>query len=98
MTGPNKLRTLTAEISDGADGYVVAACVEIPGCSSQGATREEALANLMDAIQLCLDVMWEDWRGRAAKDTKPVLRGDQVPLEFVPPSVRPMQMKYDGNS
>jgi predicted RNase H-like HicB family nuclease len=27
----------------GEDGYIVAECLEIPGCLSQGKTKEEAL-------------------------------------------------------
>jgi len=33
------------------DGYIVAECPSLPGCLSQGTTREEALANIKDAIE-----------------------------------------------
>lgn len=36
------------------DGGFVAECPIIPGCVSQGETREEALANIREAIELCL--------------------------------------------
>lgn len=36
-------------------GTVVTECPAIPGCVSQGATEEEALANVRDAIRLCLE-------------------------------------------
>jgi predicted RNase H-like HicB family nuclease len=39
----------------GEDGLVVAEVPLIPGCISQGATREEALANVKEAAQLCLE-------------------------------------------
>jgi predicted RNase H-like HicB family nuclease len=39
----------------GEDGFVVAECPIIPGCISQGRTREEALANIREAIELCLE-------------------------------------------
>jgi len=42
------------------DGVYVAKCLDIPGCVSEGATRDEALANIHDAIKLCLDVIRED--------------------------------------
>lgn len=29
-------------------------CPTIPGCMSQGETKEEALTNIQEAIQLCL--------------------------------------------
>ncbi|HEV2689128.1 MAG TPA: type II toxin-antitoxin system HicB family antitoxin [Bryobacteraceae bacterium] len=42
------------------DGVHIAKCLDIPGCISEGATRDEALANIHDAIKLCLDVIKED--------------------------------------
>jgi predicted RNase H-like HicB family nuclease len=41
------------------DGIWVVGCPAIPGCISQGATREEALENIKDAIQGCLEVRAE---------------------------------------
>lgn len=41
------------------DGVFVAECPSIPGCVSQGATRDEALANVREAIALCLEVRAE---------------------------------------
>ena len=41
------------------DGVWVVECASIPGCVSQGATREEALNNIQEAIQLCLEVRAE---------------------------------------
>ena len=41
------------------DGAWVAECPSIPGCVSQGATRDEALANVREAISLCLEVRAE---------------------------------------
>jgi predicted RNase H-like HicB family nuclease len=35
---------------DALDGGWVAECPDIPGCFSQGDTRDEALSNLSDAI------------------------------------------------
>lgn len=37
------------------DGMFVAECPSIPGCLSQGKTREEAVRNIQDAIALCLE-------------------------------------------
>jgi len=36
-------------------GMLVAECPAIPGCVSQGKTEEEALANVREAIQGCLE-------------------------------------------
>lgn len=41
------------------DGVWIVTCPSIPGCVSQGATREEALDNVRDAIQTCLQVRAE---------------------------------------
>jgi predicted RNase H-like HicB family nuclease len=41
------------------DGVWVVNCPSIPGCVSQGATRDEALSNIQDAIQACLQVRAE---------------------------------------
>ena len=39
----------------GEDGWIVAECPMLPGCVSQGKTRDEALANIREAISLCLE-------------------------------------------
>jgi predicted RNase H-like HicB family nuclease len=36
-------------------GMLVAECPAIPGCVSQGATEEEALRNIREAIQGCVE-------------------------------------------
>jgi predicted RNase H-like HicB family nuclease len=41
------------------DGWIIAECPAIPGCVSQGATREEAEANIKEAIEGCLIVRKE---------------------------------------
>ena len=41
------------------DGVFVVECPSIPGCVSQGKTKEEALENIEDAIKLCLQVRSE---------------------------------------
>lgn len=46
-------------ISNGEDGWLVVECPSLPGCISQGRTVEEALENIKDAIQGCLDVLGE---------------------------------------
>jgi predicted RNase H-like HicB family nuclease len=38
------------------DGIWIVECPSIPGCVSQGASKEEALTNIKDAIQGCLEV------------------------------------------
>lgn len=41
------------------DGVWIAECSAIAGCVSQGSTKEHALANVKDAIILCLEVRAE---------------------------------------
>ena len=41
------------------DGIWVVECPSIPGCVSQGRTKSEALANVREAIELCLEVRAE---------------------------------------
>jgi predicted RNase H-like HicB family nuclease len=41
----------------GEDGYTVAEVPSLPGCVSQGATRDEALANIREAISLHEEVL-----------------------------------------
>jgi len=41
------------------DGWIVIECPSLPGCLSQGRTREEALANIREAIELSLETRRE---------------------------------------
>ena len=41
------------------DGVWVVECPAIPGCVSQGQTKEEALTNIREAIALCIEVRAE---------------------------------------
>ena len=41
------------------DGVWVVECPSIPGCVSQGPTRDEALKSIEEAIALCLEVRAE---------------------------------------
>jgi len=53
----------------GEDGYIVAEVPSLPGCISQGKDREEALANVREAISLHEDALRE--------------RGETVPVDRV---------------
>jgi predicted RNase H-like HicB family nuclease len=41
------------------DGMWVVECPSIPGCVSQGRSKDEALENIQEAIALCLEVRAE---------------------------------------
>lgn len=50
-------------LAPGEDGYIVAEVPGLPGCVSQGRTREEVLANTQEAVALYEEVLVE--RGEA---------------------------------
>ena len=52
----------------GEDGYFVVEVPSLPGCISQGKTREEALANIEEAMTLYIEVLQE--RGEPVPDDK----------------------------
>ncbi len=54
----------------GEDGYWVVEVPSLPGCVSQGKTRQEALENIREAIALYIEEL--------------VARGEEVPGDFGP--------------
>jgi predicted RNase H-like HicB family nuclease len=44
----------------GEDGYWVAECPSLPGCISQGKTKEETIANIREAIELYIETLEKD--------------------------------------
>ena len=61
-----QLRVLLEPSEDG--GYTVSV-PGLPGCVSEGDSREEALANIREAIQLYLDPVEDDTVARGATDS-----------------------------
>jgi predicted RNase H-like HicB family nuclease len=51
--------TFNVTIDRDEDGIWIVECPSIPGCVSQGDTKDEALENIREAIQLCLEVRAE---------------------------------------
>jgi len=47
-------------IYPGEDGYWVAEVPSLPGCISQGKTREEALTNIKEAIKAYINALKDD--------------------------------------
>jgi predicted RNase H-like HicB family nuclease len=45
---------LTVRYTDAGDGWVTAQVAEVPGAISQGKTRDEAKANVIDALAVVL--------------------------------------------
>ena len=46
-------------LRSGEDGFVVAECPSIAGCISQGLTKDQALVNIREAIELSLDDQYD---------------------------------------
>ena len=44
----------------GEDGFWVAECPSLPGCVSQGETREMAIANIREAIEAYIAALRDD--------------------------------------
>lgn len=47
-------------IYPGEDGYYIAECPSLPGCISQGKTKEESILNIKEAIEAYEMVLLED--------------------------------------
>jgi predicted RNase H-like HicB family nuclease len=55
-----KMLKLPVIVQQDEEGWYVAECPAIPGCVSQGRTLEEALVNIREAMELCLEVRLEE--------------------------------------
>ena len=55
--------------NQGKDGFVVK-CLELPGCLSEGRTKEDALKNIQDDIRLYLDDIKKEVRQKRARPIK----------------------------
>ena len=47
----------TIKLEESEEGGYTAQCLELPAAISEGNTREEAIENIKEAIQLILEVM-----------------------------------------
>ncbi len=63
--------SFTLHFSDGGEGWILAQVEEVPGAISQGRTRDEARANVIDALRLML-----------APDPHQTVDPDREPLEL----------------
>jgi predicted RNase H-like HicB family nuclease len=55
-----KKHLLQVVIEQDEDGTYVASCPALEGCYTQGDTYEEAMSNIKDVIQMCLEEMKEE--------------------------------------
>ena len=56
------------------DGFYVVSCPAIKGCHSQGRTKREALANIREAIALCLEVLNEQAKRQSRRQHAQLLQ------------------------
>jgi predicted RNase H-like HicB family nuclease len=63
---------LTIVFEDGEDGWVVASVPEVPGVHSQGRTRDEARANVIDALHGMLELRFGGHPTAPGTDTEPL--------------------------
>ena len=54
MASVSESLELSIVFEDGGDGWIVASIPQVPGTHSQGRTREEARANVIDALKVML--------------------------------------------
>lgn len=59
----------TVILTPGEDGWIVAEIPALPGCISQGRTREEAIANIAEAAAGCLESLKEHGEPVPAEDS-----------------------------
>jgi len=52
----NEPLRLTIDYKTGEDGWIIASVPEVPGAHSQGRTRKEARANVIDALRGVLEL------------------------------------------
>ena len=57
--GKVKIMKFLTTLERDEDGVWISECPSIPGCISQGDSRDEALANIREAIAACLEVRAE---------------------------------------
>ena len=71
----------TVILAPEADGCYSVICPAIPGCVSQGASVDDALVNVRDAILLCLDVCREDGHSLSTETPEMIAQEIQACLQ-----------------
>ena len=67
---------MTIVYEEGHDGWIIASIPEVPGANSQGRTREDARANVIDALRGILEL-------RFGENATVAAGADSEPLELV---------------
>ena len=58
---------MTIVFEQGEDGWIVASIPEVPGAHSQGKTRAEARANVIDALRGILELRFGEHPARTVR-------------------------------
>ena len=81
------LRDLYTVVVHEEDGGLWGEVPELPGCASQGTTLDELFANIIDAIQGCLEVHLEDEGPHARQRVFTMNVPVSYPAQALPPQV-----------
>lgn len=73
--------TFNVSLRKGVDGYIVAECLDLPGCVSQGTDAEEAMENLEDVIRTCCALILRGWMKKAHEEHQTVRSRPSADLE-----------------
>jgi len=73
MASMSESLELSIVYEDGGDGWIVASIPQVPGTHSQGRTRDEARANVIDALRVML-AGDDESLGAGAADTETITR------------------------
>ncbi|MEX1254452.1 MAG: type II toxin-antitoxin system HicB family antitoxin [Dehalococcoidia bacterium] len=83
----------TVVLAPEADGGYSVICPAIQGCVSQGDSLDEALANIREAVLLCMEVRGEDGLPVPVETPEIIAREIQECLEFRAEDGRPMTIE-----
>jgi predicted RNase H-like HicB family nuclease len=72
MAGVSETLELSIIYEDGGEGWFVASIPQVPGTISQGRTREEGRANVIDALKVMLGGDDESLEAARSADTETI--------------------------
>ncbi len=67
------MRRYSVVLESGDDGWITVTFPAFPGCVTQGETREEALANAREALELTIESMLEHGEPLPAEEDVEIL-------------------------
>lgn len=76
------------------DEVWIAECPALPGCVSQGDTRDEAIENVCEAIEICLEV-WAERRRSGKVQLLDVKIGEASPADYTATATGRLELAQD---